>query len=657
MLGKVLGNRYTIVEKIGEGGMAIVYKAKCSLLNRYVAIKVLRYEFINDEEFIEKFRREAQAAASLSHANIVNVYDVGMEDDIYYIVMEYIDGKTLKDIIQEKGKLSLEETLDFSMKVVDALVHAHANKLIHRDIKPHNIMVTSDGRVKVTDFGIARAATSSTITSTNSVMGSAHYFSPEQARGGYTDEKSDIYSVGIMMYEMCTGVLPFSGDSPVTIAIKHIQEDAVLPTEVDSTVSKELESVIMKCIEKTQSDRYSSSSELLKDLTDIKNGNTPSVSKFNGSETQVLPRIDDTVLMDMPEEKPQAVEKKEKPKKVKAEKSKKQKSSKAMAISAILLALMVVIFGTGIALTLRGASSEPEIVIPDLIGMTEAEAAEILEIRGLRINVIGYKESDQEKGKIAEQLDKAGKKVKKDYSVKVVVSSGKAKEVLTIPNLKGMTIEQAEEVLRERGLEISKINYEDSDAKEGTIISQSPDSDSELEENTNIEVIVSRGKKIETFKVPDLRGLNEDAAKRILESHNLKLGKVNKQESDQDEGKILSQNPGVGTAVEQGTRVDIVVSEGPKEEEKVEEEPKEEEKEEPKVEEELRFEVINLPQDRERVAVKVILDQDGTSTIQYNTTHNTVDGKIDLKVRGQKGSGILRIYMDERLYENRNVRF
>ena len=350
MLGKVLGNRYTIVEKVGEGGMAIVYKAKCSLLNRYVAVKVLRQEFINDEEFIEKFRREAQAAASLSHANIVNVYDVGMEDDIYYIVMEYIDGKTLKDIIQEKGKLSLDETLDFSIKVVDALVHAHANKLIHRDIKPHNIMVTSDGRVKVTDFGIARAATSSTITSTNSVMGSAHYFSPEQARGGYTDEKSDIYSVGIMMYEMITGVLPFTGDSPVTIAIKHIQEDAALPTEVDSSVSEEFESVIMKCIEKTQSDRYKSTEELLGDLTDIKNGKSPSSTKFNGSETQVLPRIDDTVLMNAVDEEPVALAEEVRPKKVKKSKAKKQKSNKPMIISAILLALIVVIFGTGLAL-------------------------------------------------------------------------------------------------------------------------------------------------------------------------------------------------------------------------------------------------------------------------------------------------------------------
>ena len=231
MIGMTLGNRYEIVEKIGSGGMAIVYKAKCRLLDRYVAIKILKEEFTEDDDFIRKFRRESQAAASLSHPNIMNIYDVGSVENeknkIHYIVMEYIKGKTLKEVITEKGKLSTDETVSFSKQIAEALSHAHKNHIIHRDIKPHNIMITEDNRLKVTDFGIARAVTSSTITTTSSVLGSVHYFSPEQARGGYTDEKSDIYSLGIVMYEMLTGKVPFDGDTPIGVALKHVQEEMI----------------------------------------------------------------------------------------------------------------------------------------------------------------------------------------------------------------------------------------------------------------------------------------------------------------------------------------------------------------------------------------------------------------------------------------------
>lgn len=693
MIGKVLGNRYTVVEKIGEGGMAIVYKAKCSLLNRFVAIKVLRREFINDEEFIEKFRREAQAAASLSHANIVNIYDVGKEDeDIYYIVMEYIDGKTLKDIIKEKGKMTTEETIKISMKVVDALSHAHENKVIHRDIKPHNIMVTSDGRVKVTDFGIARAATSSTITSTNSVMGSAHYFSPEQARGGYTDEKSDIYSVGIMMYEMATGTLPFTGESPVSIAIKQIQEDVKPPTEVDPNISKNLESIIMKCVEKTQSDRYKDAEELLRDLKDVKNGNSPRISNLDSSATQVLPILDDTVLMkkedtvlatdnsdqEIKDEEQEELKgapivnrTKDKPKK----KSKKNKSNKLIAVSAMILALLVVLLGTAVALNLRGAGAEPEIVIPDLIGMTEEEARQELEDIGLRLNVIGTRESDQEKGLVAEQLDKPDKKVKKDYSVKVVISSGKSVELLSVPDLIGKTIDEAEEILKEKGLSINKVSYEDSNKEQDTIISQSPESGSDIEEGSGINVVLSRGKQVKTYKTPDVVGLNEEAAKRLLQSAGLLKGNVTSAESSEERGKIISQNPKAGIAVEEGTQVELVVSKGPKDNEdekrkeeeerkKAEEEAakqKEEEeakqKEEEEERQEIRYEDISLQGSGETVNVKVVKEQDGSSIIVYNQPHAVADGQITLRVKGKPGKAVLRIYMDERAVENRSISF
>lgn len=654
MIGKVLGNRYEIVEKIGEGGMAIVYKAKCSLLNRYVAVKILRHEFINDDEFIEKFRREAQAAASLSHPNIVSVYDVGVEGDVYYIVMEYINGKTLKDIIKEKGKLSNDETLDIAMKVVDALINAHSNKVIHRDIKPHNIMVTGDGRVKVTDFGIARAATSSTITSTNSVIGSAHYFSPEQARGGYTDEKSDIYSVGIMMYEMCTGKLPFSGDSPVTIAIKHIQEEAIPPTQVDSTVPSELEKVIMKCIEKAQNLRYKNSEELLNELRNVKKGikNEPNnILDFDDSKTQVMPTLDDTVLMSKTEvisaingDEPKMTPKRVKPKKIKPQN--KSKSSKKSMVSAILLALVVVLIGSGMALGFGGMfSKSDDITIPDLMNLTELEAEEQLKDLGLRIKVVAEIESEQEKGYIIEQVDRAGEKVKKGYEVKVKISSGKIEEFKMVPDVFGKNINEAERILRDEGFEIVKVKYEDSEYEEDTVISQSPGADREVEEGAKIELVVSRGKKIKTVRTPNLESLKEREAQVALEAVGLKIGNVKSQESDEEEGKIISQNPKSGIMVQEGTVIEITISKGRKQEPiEVEEVEK------------SKVESIKLPSDRGEMVIRVAMEKNGVIEDMYSGSHNSSEGEVSVRVTG-KGTSTMIVYIDGEVYEKKDIKF
>ena len=266
MADNLLGNRYEIIEKIGAGGMALVYKARCRLLNRLVAVKILRPELTEDEEFITKFNIESQAAASLSHPNIVSVYDVGQQEDIHYIVMEYINGITLKELITKKGHLSWEEGLGYAKQICSALEHAHKMNIIHRDIKPHNIMVTQEGVVKVTDFGIARAVTAATTTLGGNTVGSVHYFSPEQAKGGYTDEKSDIYSLGIVMYEMLTGKVPFNGSSPVSIAMKHINDDPELPININRDIPLAIQAIILKAINKDQSCRYSSASAMLKDI-------------------------------------------------------------------------------------------------------------------------------------------------------------------------------------------------------------------------------------------------------------------------------------------------------------------------------------------------------------------------------------------------------
>jgi serine/threonine protein kinase len=269
MEGIILGNRYKIIEKIGSGGMACVYKAKCQLLNRYVAVKILKPEFIDDEEFVKRFRIEAQAAASLSHPNIVSVYDVGKEDDIHYIVMEYIDGVTLNNYIMNKKRLNWREAVKITIQICSAIELAHSNYVIHRDIKPQNIMLTKDGRVKVTDFGIARAATSATITMAGNTMGSVHYFSPEQARGGYIDEKSDLYSIGIVFYEMVTGKLPFDGDAPVAVALKHLQSEPKLPSELVPGLRKGINDIIVKAMQKDVKRRYQTATDMLSDLYSV----------------------------------------------------------------------------------------------------------------------------------------------------------------------------------------------------------------------------------------------------------------------------------------------------------------------------------------------------------------------------------------------------
>jgi serine/threonine protein kinase len=303
MIGRIIGNRYEIIEKIGGGGMSNVYKAKCNVLNRYVAIKILRDELTQDSEFVEKFKQESLSAASLTHPNIVNIYDTGIEDDIYYIVMEYVKGETLKNYIKRMTRLSEEEAVKISRQVAEALRHAHLNNIVHRDIKPHNILLTEDGTAKVTDFGIARASTSSTINNTSNVIGSVHYFSPEQARGGYVDEKSDIYSLGIVMYEMVTGTLPFDADNHISVAMKQIQEKPVPPSKrvKNVNISKNYEDIIMKCLEKHQSFRFQNIDDLLKKLNAL-NGNSEGEkeeSEIIDSPTIEIPalnKVDENVI-------------------------------------------------------------------------------------------------------------------------------------------------------------------------------------------------------------------------------------------------------------------------------------------------------------------------------------------------------------------------
>ena len=414
--GKLLGNRYEIIERIGNGGMATVYKAKCHVLNRYVAVKILRDEFTTDEEFIRRFNIEAQAVASLTHPNIVSVYDVGNEGNLYYIVMELVKGKTLKEIIVEDGMLSWKWSVKVAMQIASALETAHKNNIIHRDIKPHNIIITEDGIAKVTDFGIAKAVSNSTITAFGTTIGSVHYFSPEHARGGNTDAKSDLYSLGVVMYEMVTGKVPFDADTPVSVALKHMQEEPIEPIVANPDIPKSVNDIIMKAMQKEPDNRYSSATEMLKDLSlALKNpdGNFVFISNSEISSNNKE--------QNNKEGKPK---KKEKFAKMKAYFEKHPTMKVLVIILTCILVFAIAMGGTYLALTLGKVK---EVQLPDFTGLTVEEATSKAKESKLKIEVLEEKyDLTVEEGKIIEQDPKFQNnyKIKEGKTVKVVVSKG-----------------------------------------------------------------------------------------------------------------------------------------------------------------------------------------------------------------------------------------
>lgn len=562
MIGKILGNRYEIIEKIGEGGMAQVFKAKCNLLDRFVAIKILKDEFTEDEDFVRKFRRESQAAASLSHPNILNIYDVGAEEEdgkkIYYIVMEYIKGKTLKEIIKEKGKLSTEEAINYSLQIAEALQHAHKNHIVHRDIKPHNIMVTEDNRVKVTDFGIARAVTSSTVTTTSNVLGSVHYFSPEQARGGYTDEKSDIYSLGIVMYEMVTGKVPYEGDSPISVALKHVQDDIVPPRDIDATIPLNLESVILRCVQKRQSDRYNNITELINDLRNIKLlGHTIQVDRVNdmSSATRVIPVIETEIEDDS------------KMAKVKNKKSKKNKKNDGgimVILAAILLAFLLV---TGIFLgffKLKSFLKTDEVVVPNLHRMQEELAEKTLNDLGLKMKVLDrVRNSEYKAGEVIRQDIDADLKVKKGYTIGVVISEGE--ELVKVPYVQDKPLAEAEIIIQDAGLSVGKRDVEFNETVPvNTVIRQDPDAMTEVAPGTKVNLVISEGPEVKEIVMIKLEGLKVNEARNELIKLGLIPGEIGTQPSNEVPADIVIwQEYTQGTVLEPKTSVDLIISSGP----------------------------------------------------------------------------------------------
>lgn len=547
MSSKLLLGRYEIVEKIGEGGMAVVYKAKDRLLNRYVAIKILRPEFTRDEQFIENFRRESQAAAGLSHPNIVNVYDVGREGNINFIVMELVDGKPLSQLIEEKGKLDYKEAINITKQVASALSLAHKNQIIHRDVKPHNILITSQGTAKLADFGIARAVSQSSIQGNDDkIMGSVHYFSPEQARGAYVDERSDIYSLGIVLYEMLTGKVPFDGDSPITIALMHIND----PVPKVQGIPPQLEKIIEKATDKYQSNRYKTADEMIEDLDNIE-----FITKVMGGSA---PK---TAVADASEEETDGDLKKADERESHINTRKKSNKTKIFIIVAAVIVAVAGLVGIGFATGLFSGGDD-EIDVPNFKGMTLDEAREKAEESGLVIEEGDEVYSaDQEEGLITSQTPSAGAKVGEGTVITVNISLGKKDGV--VPSVLGMDYKQAEEYLRSFGFELGIVKTVTSTQPIDTIVSQSVKAGSTASEGTAIDVEVSDGKGKEMKTVPTLVGLSVDQAKSEIEKSGFSIGSVNYEESTEYAQNIVTnQQYQPGSELEEGTPINIVVSKG-----------------------------------------------------------------------------------------------
>ena len=544
--GKLLGSRYEIIEKIGNGGMATVYKAKDLVLKRYVAVKILREEYTTDNEFIKRFNTEAESAASLTHPNIVSVYDVGKEGNLYYIVMELIKGKTLKEIIVEDGRMGWKWSVKIAKQIAQALETAHRNNIIHRDIKPHNIIITEDGTAKVTDFGIAKAVSNSTITAFGTTIGSVHYFSPEHARGGYTDAKSDLYSLGVVLYEMVTGRVPFDADTPVSVALKHMQEKPVPPIELNPAIPQSLNDLILKAMEKDPNMRYSTATEMIEDLDKILKNPEAEVGVVDKSQARAR-RIQQ-------EENQTNQSKFAKFKKYLEE----HKGVKIALIVAIFL--IVFIASIGITLGVLNSGKPKDILLPNFTNITLDEAKAKAEEVKLNLNVSEEKYDVQiEEGKIISQDPKyqPNYTVKEGSTVNVVVSKGQ--EIVKVTKLVGKTKDEARKELKDLGLEMEIEEVNSDDVEPGIVIEQDKQEGEEVLAGTKIKLKVSLG--IEKVEVPDLAGLSEDEAKAKITEAKLKWIRTDKIKDSSKGTGVVEQNISPKSMVDKNTEISITINE------------------------------------------------------------------------------------------------
>ncbi len=555
MIGKILGNRYEILERIGGGGMALVYRATDSFLHRTVAVKVLRSQFAGDSDFVRRFRREAQAAASLSHPNIVAIYDVGQQGDIYYIVMEYISGETLKQRIDRKGPLPVVEALAITAQIADALDAAHQSGVIHRDIKPHNILLTKGDRVKVTDFGIARAATGATLTVAGTIMGSVHYFSPEQARGESTGARSDIYSLGAVLYEALTGKVPFEGDSPISVAMKHIEGRVVPPRELRSDIPVQVQAIVMKAMEKDPSRRYESAADMLADLNRaLSDLLKEERSRAEGSARNQTARFDRDESWDTEEEN--------------GEMSRDDGRPRRGIWRRLLVLFLVVTFlsalGSYAYFMLQRWLDVPLVEVPDVRGMSILDAQNTLKESGLDwIVVAQIHDSTVPANHVIDQSPPPGQEAKQGRDVELTLSKGPKMVPGGVPQVVGLHRQAAEIELNAVGLQVGAVKTAYSEEYEKDyVIEQNPKAGTAVAEGTLVDITLSLGPEPKLVSVPDLRGSSLQDAKSLIEELGLKVGRVTQRDSNQLPGTVIDQTPAPETEVLEGTEINLVISEG-----------------------------------------------------------------------------------------------
>ena len=661
MIGRVLGNRYEIIEKIGSGGMATVYKARCKLLNRNVAIKILRDEFANDAEFIKRFQVEAQAAASLSHPNIVSIYDVGEEDGLHYIVMELIEGKTLKEIITEKGRLPWRDAVKIAMQIASGLEQAHKNHIIHRDIKPHNIIMTKDGNAKVTDFGIAKAVSNSTINAFGSTVGSVHYFSPEHARGGYTDEKSDIYSLGVVLYEMLTGKLPFDAETPVSVALKHIQETPVEPSAIVPEIPIGVNNVVMKAMQKNVNNRYASASAMYSDLQKtLKNPEmvtaTINLEEKRDFPTQKVPIVG--VAKDNYEDENIYKNKKYGEEEMSSRRGKRTKKQAIVRLVVFILLAVGLFFGAFyVALNVAPMIfGEKAISVPKIVGMHKDEAEKTLEARGLKMEVqASVTNNEYPKDYIIYQQYAEGYELKKGATVGVRVSKGA--ETFLVPNVTTMSVEAAKLEIEKYKLVYKQETEASNTVPKGSIIRQVPAVNTEVEAGTTVTVYISAGPIEGMMEAPSVKGETESKAREILDAAKLITKVEYVKKNDEKDGVVISQSPEAGEYVSELSEIVIIVNKlsddgttTPTEPTKPTEPTTPDKPTNPSTNTKKITIDLSNKGTRDTFVVKVELQSSILGTkILHEEVHQRKDGKISIALPNNSEGSMIKVYIDDNL--------
>ncbi len=611
MIGKLLGNRYEILEQLGGGGMAKVYKGRDTILNRLVTIKLLRSEYTSDEDFVRRFRREAQSVASLSHPNIVSIYDVGQEKDMHYLVMEYVDGEDLRSIIKREGPLDPERAVRMARQVCDALDHAHENNIVHRDVKPHNILITRTGRAKLTDFGIAREASAATVTATDTIIGSVHYLSPEQARGELAGPKSDIYSLGIVLYEMLTGSVPFTGDSPISIALKHIQSNPEPMTRRKPGIPADLERVVMRALHKDPDRRFKSAREMSFQLEEALDGDDHDTTRIIAVER------DDMQTLKISDQYTQG----------RRRKPARRLSAAGWTVTVLLLGLIV----GGVVYGYYRFVNVPEVKVPMVVGKPLEEARQILAEKGLGIKVKEqYHATEREGIVIAQDYGPNDPPVKINRVITLTVSKGA--DMAAVPNLVKQSIINARVKLAEAGFELEEPPGEvySSEVEKGYVVRQQPPAYSQAPRGSKVILTVSKGPEPADKRVPDLRGLTVDQARVKLSEQKLELDRdvLYKPSTEYLGGQIMSQFPGPGEQVTEGTAVRVTVSNGPG----------------PSVKEAIV--TIQIPNDGKNHVVKIMVTDVRGTNPAYVRNHNPGD-RVQETVR-YWGRANIKVYIDEK---------